>query len=126
MNLSDLNLTSDLLARNPELAVMVKTQMPASKYHNAKTEAKGMNFQSGHEATIIAGLILLEEQHQIFALRLQVRFPLPGAGFYVADAVYLDDKLVPRVIDAKGVRTDVYRLKKRQFEAKYKVQIDEL
>lgn len=126
MNLSDIPMTPELIARNPELAAMVKSQVPAAKYHNAKAEASGMTFQSGHEAAGVAELILLEERHEIFALRLQVRFPLPGAGTYVADAVYLDAELQPHVVDFKGVRTPLYRRSKKQFEAKYPLKIEEV
>uniref|UniRef100_A0A6M3LAR9 DUF1064 domain-containing protein n=1 Tax=viral metagenome TaxID=1070528 RepID=A0A6M3LAR9_9ZZZZ len=113
-----------VLKLNPGLAQM-KT-VPASKYHNARTEASGMTFQSGREAVGVSKLILLEQAKQIFALRLQVRFPLQGNTSYIADAVYLDDKLAVHVVDFKGFKTPEYKLKKKLFKEKYGIDIEEV
>lgn len=123
--IDELHMSDDVRTLNPGLIESVNTVSP-SKYHNARTEAKGMTFQSGREAAGVATLILLEEQHKTFALRLQVRFPLPGKIFYVADAVYLDDKLQPHVVDFKGFATKEYKLKKRLFKSTYEHDIEEL
>ena len=112
----------DVRALNPELEAEVKaSQVTPSKYHNVRTEARGMTFQSGHEASVIGSLILLEEQKKIFALRLQVRFPLSGDTVYVADAVYLDEKLESHIIDAKPLnfQTKEFKIKRRLFKEKY-------
>ncbi len=116
--------SKDIRDLNPELAAM--PAVPASKYKNAKTEVRGMSFQSGHEATGVVALIVLEEQHLIFALRLQVRFPLPGHTVYIADACYLDKQLRPHVVDFKGVKTQAYKIKKRLFREKYHKEIEAL
>jgi hypothetical protein len=100
-----------------------------SKFHNVRTESNGMTFQSGHEAALVAGLILLEEQKKIFGLRLQVRFPLPGGIVYVADATYMENVngiLTPKVVDAKGVRTKEYKMKRKLFKEKYGMEIEEV
>ncbi len=111
--------SDDVLKLNPELAEKVGKVPSASKYKNAQTEASGMTFQSGREAAGVQILILLEKQHKIFALRLQVRFSLPGGIFYVADAVYLDNKLDVHILDFKGVKTDVFTIKRKLFEEQY-------
>ena len=118
------NFSADVLKLNPGLKAVPIPATP-SKYKNARTESRGMTFQSGREAAAVSGLILAEEAKQIFSLRLQVRFPLAGGTVYVADAVYLDEKLVPHIVDAKGFRDKVYRLKCRLFKAKYGVEIEE-
>lgn len=105
-----------------------------SKYHNAPAEAAGMTFQSGHEAAGVAGLILAEKQGEIFGLRLQVRFPLPGHNEYRADAVYVANESVGRwgkmltvhVVDFKGYKTEAYRIKKKLFVETYGQDIEEL
>ena len=97
-----------------------------SKFHNAKTEVRGLLFDSGHEAAVIGALIVAEEAKKIFALRLQVRFPLQGGVVYVADACYLDDKLQSHIVDAKGYRTREYKNKAKQFKAQYGREIEEL
>ncbi len=116
--------SDDVLGLNPELRTAVAT-VPASKYHNAKAEAKGMRFQSGKEAAGVSNLIVLEEQKIIFALRLQVRFPLAGGIIYVADAVYLDENLEPHVVDYKGFPTKEYKLKRKLFRERYGKEIEE-
>ena len=115
--------SKDVLRLNPELVV---SSTPASKYHNAKTEASGMTFQSGHEAAGVGNLILLEAQHEIFALRLQVRFPLSEKITYVSDAVYLDNELQPHIVDFKGFKTPEFKLKKKLFKSVYGQEIEEL
>ncbi len=116
--------SEEVIRLNPELH-NIGQSIPSSKYHNARTDAKGLSFQSGHEAAGVANLILLEEQHKIFGLRLQVRFPLPGKNVYVADAVYLDKTLQPHVVDFKGYETPVWKIKKRLFKETYGQEIEE-
>ncbi len=115
--------SEDVLKLNPELRGAVAT-VPASKYHNARAEAKGMRFQSGHEAVEIGKLIILDEKHLIYSLRLQVKFPLQGGNSYTADAVYLDEKLVPHIIDCKGFKTPEFRIKAKLFKEMYRREIE--
>ena len=116
--------SDDVIKLNPELARIAETK-PASKYRNVRTEAKGLRFQSGHEATEIGKLIVAEEHKAgVFALRLQVRFPLQGKNTYVADAVYLDENLVAHIIDAKGMLTKEFKIKAKLFKEKYGQEIE--
>jgi len=115
--------SDDVIRLNPELAKEVAT-VPASKYHNAKAEAKGFRFQSGHEAVEMGKLILLDEKHLIFGLRLQVKFPLAGGNSWTADAVYLDDNLQVHVVDAKGVLTKEFKIKAKLFKEQYGQEIE--
>jgi len=114
--------SEDFYKLNPGLAAM-KTE-PASKYHNVRAEAKGLRFQSGREAAGVSKLILLEEAKEIFALRLQVKFPLPGKTSYIADAVYLDDKLQAHIVDIKGFATKEFKIKARLFRERYDREIE--
>ncbi len=120
--------SKEVLDLNPQLRGVIDTATETpSKYHNCRAEAKGMTFQSGHEAAGVTSLILADEHHQgVFALRLQVRFPLPGKAVYVADAVYADDALQVHVVDFKGFKTPEYRLKKKLFKEAYGKDIEEL
>ena len=119
-------MSSDVAALNPGLQTSVGKGMTPSKYRNARTEAAGMIFASGHEAMVVSGLIMAEKAKELFALRLQVRFPLAGDTTYVADAVYLDDKLQVHVADAKGFPSKEYKLKKKLFRERYGKDIEEL
>ena len=115
--------SKDVLELNPGLAEVIRT-LPASKYRNARSEAKGLRFQSGREAAGVMDLVLQEEQHLIFGLRLQVRFPLPGKTVYVADAVYLYVELTPHVVDFKGIATREFKLKAKLFKERYGQDIE--
>lgn len=124
------SVSSDVLALNPQLREENdRPTVSPSKYKNVRAEAKGMTFQSGHEAAVVSNLIMLEERKQIFALRLQVRFPLAGETVYVADACYCelrDGVLSVVVADAKGMKTKEYKIKRKLFRERYGVNILEV
>jgi len=115
--------SDDVKRLNPELMGAIST-VPASKYHNIRAEAKGLRFQSGHEAAEIGKLIVAEEHRLIFALRLQTRFPLQGGNSYTADAVYLDENLEVHVVDAKGMLTKEFKIKAKLFKERYGKDIE--
>ena len=100
-----------------------------SKYHAQKTEVDGIVFDSKKESKEYLQLKHLEDCGVIKNLRRQVSFELQPkytnnkgehirAINYVADFVYEQDgKTVVR--DTKGVKTDVFKLKRKLFEYKY-------
>ncbi len=95
-----------------------------SKYRNVKTVADGIRFDSRREADYWMGLRARERAGEITELARQTRFPLYApirmeggdSGMdaqiceYVADFTYREAGFL-RVVDAKGMRTQVYRLK---------------
>lgn len=101
-----------------------------AKYHNKKTVIDGIPFDSKKEAQRYAELRLLERAGEITNLQLQPSFEL-YEGFrknskayrpihYLADFMYWDNKLKRTVVeDVKGVKTEVFRIKQKMFEAKY-------
>ena len=109
-----------------------------NKYHNIKTIVNGIEFDSKKEARRYQDLLYLQKSGYIENLELQKPFELQPsfkkngktirAITYIADFYYFDileNKWV--VEDTKGVRTDVYKLKKKLFEYKYpKLTIEEL
>ncbi len=115
--------SEDVLKLNPELTASLQTT-PASKYHNARAEMRGMRFQSGREAVEVGKLIIAEEQKKIFALRLQVKFPLQGGNSYIADAVYVDDQLEVHVVDVKGMLTKEFKIKAKLFRELYGREVE--
>lgn len=107
------------------------------KYHNKKVEYDGYTFDSIREKNYYIKLKLLEKAGKIKELELQKEYEIQPSFklnnktsrkiTYRADFMYKtaeDDKL--HVIDVKGYRTDVYRLKKKLFEYKYKIEIEEI
>lgn len=101
-----------------------------NKYHAKKTTVEGIVFDSKKEADRYLQLKQLEEHYQIQDLQRQVKFPLIKKSKYgkeikyVADFTYLENgKLI--VEDVKGVKTPVYKLKKRLLAEKYDILIRE-
>lgn len=93
-----------------------------SKYHNKKCRIYGKEFDSIREGERYMLLYSWEKQGKIKDLKLQVPFELIPkqinedgkmiAGCrYIADFTYTDSNGKFIVEDAKGMRTDVYRLK---------------
>ena len=101
-----------------------------SKYHNQKTTVKGRTFDSKKEAERFLVLFERLNNGEIEKLATQVSFVLiPGYTNargekikplkYIADFCYYENgKFI--VEDVKGYRTDVYKIKKKLFEYKYK------
>jgi len=101
-----------------------------SKYHNRKTVIDGFTFDSKAEARRFQELRLLEQGGVITALTLQPEFLLANAFDYngkkeraikyKADFKYIDRTNDEWVIeDVKGTRTEVYKIKRKLFLAKY-------
>jgi hypothetical protein len=97
-----------------------------SKYGNCRTEFNGRTYASGAEAKRASELELLLKARQIFCLQYQVRFPVSRKIVYVADFVYLDEKLNSHIEDCKGFLTPVYKLKKKLFRERYGRDIEEI
>ena len=103
------------------------------KYHNKKTVADGIKFDSKLEAERYAQLKILERAGVIRDLELQPEYELIPSfrkngktwrrTVYKADFRYIlceDDKII--IEDVKGstvVITDVFRLKQKLFEYRY-------
>ena len=109
-----------------------------SKYNSRKTVIDGITFDSKKESKRYVELKKKQDEGEITDLRLQVPFELlPSFTIeidgkkrkrrnirYIADFVYCENgqKVVE---DVKGRKTDVYKLKKKLFEYKYKTTIKE-
>lgn len=109
-----------------------------NKYRNKKITIDGITFDSIKEGGRYRVLKLLVKANEIKDLELQKKFELQPsytnangkhirAISYVADFYYYDNKLGCYVVeDTKGFRTEVYKIKKKMFEYKYKAIIKEL
>ena len=109
-----------------------------NKYRNRKIIVDGIEFDSKLEAKKYRELKLLEKAGLIKNIRRQVKFELQPkykknnksirSINYVADFTYYDvkkGKLI--IVDTKGFKTDVYKLKKKMFEYIYpKLEITEI
>lgn len=104
-----------------------------SKYHSTPVEVNGIRFDSKREAARYKELLLLQRGHVITDLKRQVPYLLIPAQYrdgkckersctYVADFTYrYDGKLV--VEDCKGLKTDVYRIKKKLMLWLYEIEV---
>jgi hypothetical protein len=96
--------------------------MNRSKYRNVRTEVDGIKFASRAEAKRYQELKILERAGEITRLDLQPRFDCWVNGnkvcTYVSDFRYFTD--AGQIIeDVKGMKTPVYKLKKKLVEACY-------
>lgn len=100
-----------------------------SKYNAIKTEIDGRVFDSRAEARRFSELRLWEKSGEIKDLECQPKFDVTVNGKhicnYLADFRYtIEGRQV--VEDVKGVKTPVYRLKKKLVEAIYGIEIVEV
>lgn len=122
-----------------------------SKYYNCKTIMNGIVFDSKKEANRYAELLIMEKAGLIKELELQKKFELLPAQYeftgevykkgkrkgerkqklvekecsYVADFVYRDENGCLVVEDCKGVRTEVYKIKRKMMLWFYQIKIKE-
>lgn len=89
------------------------TSQTNSKYQNRKTELDGVTYDSKKEAQRAAELNLMLKSGEIVTLARQVRFRLTKGIEYVADFVYTTKDGEQIIEDVKGMKTDVYKLKKK-------------
>lgn len=108
-----------------------------SKYKNVKVMCDGYKFDSKKERNYYLKLKAMEKLGLIKDLELQRTFVLQDKFkidnktrrkiTYKADFSYIstkDNKL--HVVDCKGFRTETYRLKKKLFEYKYGIELEEV
>ena len=109
-----------------------------SKYKAIKTDVDGITFASRKEANRYAELKLLEKAGVIKDLQLQRVFTLIGEQRdkngkilehpvkYIADFVYKNQNGETVVEDAKGMKTDVYKIKRKLMLSIYGIRIQEV
>lgn len=106
-----------------------KKKKKKSKYSAVKTKVDGIKFDSKKEARRYKELKILERSDEIKSLELQPRFLLQEKFKYndktirkieyVADFRYIDEKGNTVVEDVKGMKTEVYKIKKKIFLKRY-------
>ena len=95
-----------------------------SKYGATKVRVDGILFDSRAEAEYYEMLKMLQRGKLIAGFCRQARFVLTpssdGRGTeYVCDFVIFENDGTFRIVDVKGIETDVFKLKKKAFAEKY-------
>ena len=120
----------DLNERQQELLARAGVSLGGakSKYHTATKKERrvdGIIFQSKKEKEYYLQLKMLQKAGQIRFFLRQVPFELPGGVRYYLDFLefWADGRV--RFVDVKGYKTAPYKIKKKQVEATYNIQIEE-
>jgi hypothetical protein len=118
-----------LKQRSYDTTTSPATPAPAkpSKYRNKRTQCNdGSWHQSKKEAQYCTNLQLRQKAGDIKFFLQQVPFRLPGGVKYLLDflVVYPGGRI--EYLDIKGYKTPMYLLKKKQVEAIYGIEIEEV
>ena len=101
-----------------------------NKYRNKKCTIDGFTFDSLKEGQRYAHLKLMQKAGTIRGLTLQPRFDIDINGQkvckYFGDFSYTDADGKTIIEDVKGMKTPIYRLKKKLVKALHGVEITEI
>lgn len=102
---------------------------PETKFNNQKTDVDGIRFDSRKEAKYYEDLLWLQRTGTVKSIELQPEFVLQPAyevaGKKIRPIIYRADFKVTEAtghiyyVDTKGMRTQVYLLKKKMLLYKY-------
>lgn len=107
---------------NPEYLKRHGIEVPRSKpskYGARKTEYNGVTYASGLEAACAAQLDRLQAAGLVVEWKGQPRYELAAGLRYTADFEVRYATGLPRVIDAKGVLTRDFVMRRKLFEDRY-------
>ena len=96
------------------------------KFRAKPTELDGIKFASKKEAKRYRELKTLQELGEILFFLRQVPFHLQANVKYVCDFLVFWTNGEVTIEDVKGVKTDMYIVKKKMVEATYPITIQEV
>lgn len=102
------------------------TKNKKSKYGADKVEIDGIKFDSQKEADYYCELKIRLAAGDIKGFCRQAEFILANNTRYKADFIIFNTDDTSEIIDVKGFKTDVYKLKKKLFEDKFNLKIKEV
>jgi hypothetical protein len=97
-----------------------------SKYNNKKITIDGHVFDSIKESEYYSELKLRLKAEDIFGFCIQPIFILSPSISYRPDFIVWNIDKSVEIIDTKGFKTDVYKMKKKLFEEKFNLTIKEI
>jgi hypothetical protein len=102
---------------------------PPKKHHKFRAQPQyhdGMHFSSKKELKRYLELKQLQEAGEVNFFLTQVPLRIPGGVKYVCDYLVFWANGEETFEDVKGVRTDMYKVKKKLVEHNYPIEIMEL
>lgn len=98
-------------------------QAQGPKYRNTPTIVDGIRFDSKREARYYELLKLEKAGGRVLFFLRQVPFHLPGGTRLVVDFLVFDAAGGYRVVDAKGVETKEFKIKRREVEHHFPIRL---
>jgi len=95
------------------------------KFNAVPTKSDGIRFDSKKEALYYEELKLKKKAGLVLFFLRQVPVDLPGKTKYRVDFLEFHADGTVHFVDVKGMRTETYKLKKRQIEELYPIEIEE-
>ena len=101
-----------------------------NKYRNVWTEYNGIRYQSKKEAKRAQELDLLKKAKKVKTIVRQPKFEIEINGQHICNykadfkIIYSDDRI--EYEDVKGIKTEIYKLKKKLVEVLYNIEIIEI
>ena len=96
------------------------------KYKAKPTVRDGIRFDSKKEAKYYDELKIRVAAGEVLFFLRQVPFHLPDGVKMIIDFLEFRTDGTVHVVDVKGYKTDVYKIKKRMVEALYPVDVEEV
>lgn len=96
------------------------------KFNAKPTIVDDHKFGSKKEAKRYRELKTLKESGEVLFFLLQTRFDLPGSVIYRCDFLVFWTNGEVTIEDVKGMKTDVYEIKRKILEATYPITITEI
>lgn len=96
------------------------------KFRAQPTQYDGIKFSSKKEAKRYIDLKMLEKAGEVLFFLRQVAFPLDGNTKYICDFMVFWTNGEISIEDVKGMKTDMYIMKKKMIEARYPFEITEI
>ena len=93
------------------------------KFHAKPVQEDGHHFPSKLEWKLYNQLLLQQKAGEVLFFLRQVPFHLPGGVKYVLDFLVFYTNGEVKALDAKGMETDTFTLKKKMVEDLYPIEI---
>lgn len=94
------------------------------KYGAKPTTVNGRRYDSKAEARYAQALEMRRRAGEVVMYLEQVPIRLPGGTTYRCDFVVFEASGEVRFVDVKGYETETFRIKKREIEALYPIEIE--